>query len=521
MMTRGYTDGRTVSSDQRLRAEVVVIGTGAGGAVMGRELAEAGLDVLLLEEGPYATVSDYGHLGPLEATRLLYRDQGLTASRGSPPLLLPVGRCVGGTTVINLGTALRMQPEHFEHWRRAGIQTISWPLMESAYDRVGGLIPVAPVPEEHQGSNTRILRDGAKAIGLTGGEVLPRSAPNCCGSARCFLGCPTDAKQAVHLNYIPRALKYGARLLSHCRVEKIIFQGQSLWGVEASILGPNEKRRHRVVVHADRVVVACGALLSPILLNKSGVTDDHKQAGQNLGVHPACRAIGLYDEPVNADRGVPQAYHVPVSGQDEMYLETAFLPPALMAPALPGFGPAHHALVQRYDHLALAGFRIIETQRGSVRRSFFGLPVIDYEVSPRDLATILKGLTLSARILFETGAKKVFVPVHGMEVLESVADLAKLSDPRIKASDLELSGYHVHGTLRMGQDPQAAVVAEDGQVHGAPGVYVADASLFPTSSRVNPQLTVMALATLVSRNIIERETAPRRNSRPPPTGAGR
>jgi choline dehydrogenase-like flavoprotein len=498
----GHTDGATVDRDLELTAQVVVVGTGAGGAVVARELAEAGIDVLSLEEGPFLTVSDWRDLGPIDATRLLYRDQGLTASQGEPPVLMPMGRCVGGTTVINLGTALRMKPEHFELWRQSGVRDLTWEELAHDYDRVEELMPSAPVPESLIGPNTRILRDGAHALGLAG-EVLARNAPGCCGSGRCFLGCPTDGKKALHLNYVPGALERGARLLTRCRVDRILCRGGRAAGVEAWVLGPNERRRRRITVRADRVVVACGALLSPVLLHASGIGRGHPASGRNLGVHPACRAVGLYEEPIHADRGVPQAYHVPVAapGGAEMYLETAFLPPALMAPALPGFGPLHNELVRRYDHLALAGFRIIETERGEVRRSFFGLPVIHYRLSARDLATVMHGLALSARILFATGARRVFVPVRGLEVLERPDDVARLADPRIGACDLELSGYHAHGTLRMGSDPARAVVAEDGAHHEAPGLHVADASLFPASSRMNPQLTVMALATRVARAV--------------------
>jgi choline dehydrogenase-like flavoprotein len=503
-----HTDGAHIAADCDLTAQAVVIGTGAGGAAVARELSEAGLDVVMLEEGPYLTASDYGKLGTIDATRMLYRDQGLTASQGAPPVLMPMGRVVGGTTVINLGTVLRMHPEHFELWQRAGVTNLKWKQLEDAYGRVEELMPVRATAEAGLGPNTRILMEGLKKQAIDG-EVLTRNAPECRGAGRCFLGCPTDAKRAVHLDWVPRALERGARLISRCRVERVLVERGRAVGVEASVLGPHETRRHRVTVKAAHVIVAAGALLSPVLLHASGLGTRHAMSGRNLGVHPACRAIGLYDEPVNGHRGVPQAYHAPYGKPGEMYLETAFLPPALMAAALPGFGSLHHELMRRYDHLALTGFRIIETQRGQVRRSFAGLPVIEYGLSHQDLATVKAGLKLCAKMLFDTGAKRVFVPVHGMEALERVDDVTRLDDPKIAPEDLELSGYHAHGTLRMGSDPRTAVVAEDGAYHGVPGLWVADASLFPTSSRVNPQHTVMALATLVGRAVITASSPPK------------
>lgn len=494
-----YVDARTLDRDTALEAEIAVIGTGAGGAAIARELAEAGRDVLLLEEGQYYTGKDYGALSPIDATRLLYRDQGLTASQGAPPVLLPMGRCVGGTTVINLGTILRMHPEHFAHWQRAGVTKLSYSALAEGYARVEELMPVQPVPDHLLGPNTRILMEGLDRAGFKG-EVLPRNAPECRGAARCFLGCPTDAKRAVHLDWIPRAIQRGARLYTGVRAERVVIDGGKVRGIEGAVLGAHETRRHAFSVKAARVVVAAGALLSPLLLKASGVT--HPALGTNLGVHPAVRAIGLFDRKISGHVGVPQAYHAPVGTPGEMYVETAFLPPALMGPALPGFGPAHHALVQRYEHFALAGFRIIETQRGRVQKSWGGMPIIQYELGAQDLATVRGGLKLSCRLLFEAGARQVFIPVHGMEVLSSPDDISKIDDPRIVSGDLELSGYHVQGTVRMGSDPAQAVVGEDGLVHGVDGLYVTDAGLFPTSSRVNPQHTVMALATLVARGML-------------------
>lgn len=494
-----HVDARTLAADVALDAQVVVIGTGAGGAAVARELAEAGRDVVLLEEGQYFTARDYGHLSPLAATRMLYRDQGLTATQGAPPVLLPMGRCVGGTTVINLGTVLRMSRAHFAHWQAAGISRLRYEELEEAYARVEELMPVREVPQERLGPNTRMLIAGLQGLGIEG-EVLPRNAPDCRGAGRCFLGCPTDAKRAVHLDWIPRAVERGARLYTGVRVDRIRVESGRAVGVAASILGPHETRRHTLTVRAPVVVLAAGALLSPLVLKASGIKT-HAAAGGNLGVHPAVRAIGLYDRKIQGQYEVPQAYHAPVSTPGEMYMETAFLPPALMAPALPGFGPDHHQLVQQYEHYALSGFRIIETQRGRVARSFGGMPVIEYNLCDRDLATVRAGLKMACRMLFDTGAKRVFVPVHGMEYIESPADISKIDDPRISAGDLELSGYHVQGTLRMGADPAQAVVGEDGALHGTPGLYVADASLFPTSSRVNPQHTVMALGTRIARGI--------------------
>lgn len=503
-MTDRYHSSRTVTGDLRISAQVVVIGSGAGGAVAASELATAGVDVVVLEEGPWVESRDFGHLTTVEATRRLYRDLGLTASQGEQPVLIPMGRGVGGTTLINLGTALRMEPAHFQKWRETGLKDLTWEELQRLYARVAGTMPVAPVPDEHLGGNTRKLMEGARALGYEG-HVLDRFVEGCQARARCFVGCPTDGKKSsVHLNHIPRALDAGARLYADCRVDRIETRGGRVTGVTAWMVGRGETRGHRVEVTAAHVVVACGALLSPILLENSGISCSHPDRGRHLRVHPACRAIGVFDEIIDGHLGVPQAYHVPPTDPREVYLETVFLPPALMAPALHGFGPDHRALMKRYRHLALAGFRFIEKGEGRVRPGPGGMPKIEYPLRGIDLTTMRHGLVESVRLLFAAGARTAYVPVHGFEKLEGEADVKRLASIDLKAGDLEVSGYHAHGTLRMGSDPRYSVVGEDGAHHEVAGLHVADASLFPASSRVNPQFTVMALATRVAEAITRR-----------------
>lgn len=501
-MSPRYESASTVTADLRISAQVVVIGSGAGGAVAAKELAAAGLDVVLLEEGPWVGKSDYGHLSVIEATRRMYRDVGLSATQGDQPVLVPMGRGVGGTTLINLGTALRMEPPHFQKWLETGLESLSWDELQRLYARVAEHMPVAPVPEAMLGGNTRKLIEGARALGYQG-HVLDRFAEGCEGRARCFAGCPTDGKKSsMHLNYVPRALEAGARLYTDCRVERIVVGRGGVTGVTAWMVARREARGHRVEVRAPHVVVACGAMLSPILLERSGISRNHPDRGRHLRVHPACRAIGLFEEVIDGHLGVPQAYHVPPTDSREIYLETVFLPPALMGPALHGSGPEHRELMRQYRHLALAGFRFIEKGSGRVRPGPGGLPRVDYPLAGPDLVTMREGLVASARLLFAAGARRVYVPVHGFEKLESAQDVERLARLDLRAGDLEVSGYHAHGTLRMGSDPRWSVVDEDGEHHEVKGLHVADASLFPASSRVNPQFTVMALATRVAEAIV-------------------
>jgi len=473
----------------------------------------------MVEEGGTFRRSDFSHLDWLDATRLLYRDMGLSATLGAPPVLVPMGRGVGGTTLINLGTALRMDASMFEYWIRSGVGSLSYSDLVAVYDQVEELMPLEPIPEDLIGENSRILTRAIQDRGYPV-EWLTRYAHGCQASGRCYAGCPVDAKKSIHLTYVPEALAAGARLVTRCRIDRITSRSNEVDGVSGWFIGLDGSRKARVTIRAPRVVVACGALLSPGLLMASGMKS--KATGTNLGFHPACRAIGLMETPINGDRAVPQSFHARVPGDREIYLETAFLPPGLMAAALPGFGAVHHDRMRQYSNLAVMGFRIIETRRGRVESSLVGWPRSYYDLCEHDLESIRKGLELSAHILFDAGAREVYIPLAGQEVVKSRDQLSTALASPIEASRLELSGYHLQGTLRMGMNPETSVVNERGRHHSIPGLWVADTSLFPVSSRVNPQHTVMALATLVAQDVVEgweRSASSAGRGAGPPAGA--
>lgn len=487
-----------LESDLNVAAEVCVIGTGAGGAVAAAELAAAGLDVVMLEEGPYLTAEDYAGLTAIESIKATYRDAGFTFTMGSPGILMPYGRCVGGSTVINSGSAFRMAEETFAFWKRQhGLGGLEWSDMTRHFDRVERVVHITPVPEELLGENGRLMRTGAEALGLAG-EVVTRNAHGCVGRGRCYLGCPENAKQSTQLNYVPAALAAGARLYTHCRAERVIMEGSRTGGVAAATTGPSPRNLR---VKAGIVVVACGAVFSPILLSRSGIAAGNRHTGKHLRVHPASRVIGLFDREINGHLGVPQSYHVTGLMARKLVPEGVFIPPSLLAPAVPGIGRSHLELMKQYPRMGLLGYRIIDSGEGEVAGTVMGMANVRYDLSVEDTAKLVEVMRLTGEILFAAGAKRVWLPVYGRAEAGSVDQLQKLLAGPIPATDIELAAYHPHATLRMGTDESRGVTASDGSVFGAPGVYVADASLFPESPVVNPQITVMALAGAVAERI--------------------
>ena len=490
-------DGATVAEDVHEKADVVVVGSGAGGAVVARELAARGKDVVLLEEGGFFTGKDFTG-NPRAMIDLLYRNRGLTMALGRPPIPIPLGRCVGGTTTINSGTCYRAPDYVLEEWaERYGVAGARQPDLRPYFERVEAELCVRPVPDDIYGRNSRLFERGAAALGYDGARI-PRNERGCLGTGVCAVGCPQDAKQAMHVSYVPRAQAAGARLYTRCRVDRILLSGGRAIGVNARFEGEPGRELRALARH---VVVACGALLTPALLERSSVPDPSGRRGRNLHIHPATRVGALFDEEVRGWEEVPQAYNVHHFMREGIFIQGQFVHPALEAPVLPGVGAAHKARMASYARLGSFGALISDESAGSVRATRGGWPRVTYQLGATDARKLARAIGLTAEIFFAAGAREVYPGVHSRPVLHGIDEARALQHVTLPAADFEMMAFHPQGTARMGEDPRAAVTDSVGRVHGTPHLWVGDASLFPSSCKVNPQITIMALATRLAEHL--------------------
>jgi len=496
-------DGATVDRDHNVRAQVCVIGSGAGGAVMAKELAEAGLDVCLIEEGAYYRGADFTG-NAREMLDLLYRNRGLTGTVGRVAIPIPLGKCVGGTTTINSGTCYRAPDYVLEAWQRDdGVADILEPQMRPYFERVERELNVRPVGDAIYGHNSRLFERGAAALGFAGARI-PRNEKGCLGTGVCAFGCPQDAKQAMHVSYVPKALAAGATLYTRCRADRILAADGAAFGVLANFVGSDDRDTGRQLrVLADRVVVAAGALLTPALLERSGLPDVSGWRGRNLHIHPATRVGALFDEEVRGWEEVPQAYNVHEFTREGIFLQGQFVPPSMEAPVLPGIGAAHRALMNRYAHLASFGALISDVSAGRVRARGRGWPLVTYALLPEDVRKLTRAISLTAQIFFAAGARCVFSGIARRPILRSAGEARRLLDERFAPSEIEIMAFHPQGTCRMGEDPRRAVTDSYGAYHGVRNLVVADASVFPSSCKVNPQITIMALATRAAAHLAD------------------
>ena len=479
----------------RTRADVVVIGSGAGGAMVADRLARAGVRTVVVEEGRRHTVEEFRTNPVLDRFHDLYRDGAPQIALGRPPVLLPIGRGVGGTTLVNSGTCYRTPESVLRRWRdEHGLALADQDAFGVALDEVEALLQVAPVPAAVMGRNGKLALAGAAALGWSA-HPIRRNAPGCAGSCQCAVGCPRNAKFGVHLNALPRACAAGARIVSEARVERLLHGGGRVTGVRA-----RRSDGTAIEILAERVVVAAGATETPPLLRRSGL-GRHPHLGRNLAIHPAVTIGGWFGERVDASHGVLQS-----AGVDELHrshgilIEATATPPGMGSMTLPGAGRELADQLDRIEYLASIGAMVADRSApGRVlgaRRT-----IVRYDLQRPDAERLGEAIAAMGRIMFAAGAKEVATGIFGHHMARDTGEL----DAAVAALDgrrLHVAAFHPTGTARMGAEPETHPVDGSGRLRGVEGAWVADASVLPTCAEVNPQLTIMALAATIAQGML-------------------
>jgi choline dehydrogenase-like flavoprotein len=480
--------------------DVVVIGSGAGGAVVAATLAEAGANVLVLEEGDRVDEADLKG-APFDRFQHFCRDDGMTQVLGRPPIPLPLGKVVGGTTVVNSGTCFRAPERVLRQWASEfGVAGASSDELAEHYDPIEEFLNVRPVPWELLGPNGMVAHRGATALGLSGGPLL-RNIKDCHGCGQCAFGCPTNAKQAMHVSYLPRAVKAGARVFARCRVDRIDVDGGRATGVHATLLDRNSKPAGSLLVKALNVIVSAGAIHTPVLLGSSDVPDRSRQTGRNLRIHPATGVGGFFGDDIVNWKGTLQSYYIDaLFDSHELMFEATTTVPGIGAGSVPGIGAAAMEELGSFRKLATLGFYVSDTSAGRVR-NVRGEAVASYRMNELDAHRMGIGISVAAEIMLAAGAERVYPGLPGIDAISAREDLDQLKDRRIRPEHLRLTAFHPMGTARMGADPSTSVVDPFGHHHEVAGLWVADASVFPSCVGVNPQMTIMAFARRTAQRV--------------------
>ena len=464
--------------------DAVVVGSGAAGGLLAYRWAEAGKKVLVLERGPHVDPRDFGE-DEVEQYLKLYNEGALQLATDFRLSLLQ-GMCVGGGTTVNNALCLDPPDTVLQQWAQRGVDPAG---LRDAIAQVRTLMDVRQLPLSAVGEASR--RFAAAAARLPGRTELMHAniLGTCRGCGYCNIGCPFGAKVSVLDALLPRAQQNGLALdvLPDFEVTRVITEGRTAIAVEGHHAG-----RDRTSIPADEIIVAAGAVHSSYLLQNSGLAP--RRAGKGLHFNINSPLTAEFKDTVDSFDGIQMAHaHFPEGDVPPFVLETWFNPPATQALAMPGWFEQHFENMRAYSHMASAGALTGTTTPGRVRHTRSG-PAIDFTPSKDDLGRVVDGLKLTARVFLDAGARRAMPATYLWHEFTDERQLDVLDRYVRDNGDLQLTSAHPQGGNAIGEPGQDAVVGPDFRVHGFANLFLCDASVFPTSVGVNPQLTVMGMA---------------------------
>jgi choline dehydrogenase-like flavoprotein len=493
-----------------LNADVVIVGTGAAGATLAYELAQRGREVLLLERGPHIDPRDFTET---ETTQLsnLYADGALTMSKDFN-FHVAQGMCVGGSTVVNNAVCFDLPDHVLDRWLdpsglNAGLDPAR---LRAAFQHVRQFLSVSEAgPDAVLNPGARRVFEGLQKTMPSGFRLVECNIEGCLGCGYCNIGCAFGKKLSALDWTLPLAQQLhpdAVRILPDCRVEKVLMRDNRATGVQAR-LGDGR----RLSVSADVVVVSAGAIASSAILQCSGLGEG--RAGSGLAFNMASPVTLDFAEELHSERGMQITHYLePENGGGGLALESWFNPIVSQSLFMPGWFEQHWHNMRRYPNMTCLGVVIGTEGNAKVTTPWpFRTTTLDYKPSDEDFVKIKDGLKLAAQVGLRAGAKRVLPSTFRMMEIHSEDELPKIMNEIGDDRDLSVNSAHPQGGNPMSKEALKGVVDPSFRVYGTLNVHVVDASVFPSSITVNPQLTVMALAAYAADEI----------AGPPRSGNGR
>jgi choline dehydrogenase-like flavoprotein len=493
--------GRELPHGFDVGCDVVVVGSGAGGMSAAAHLAAAGLEVLILEEGPYYRRDDYQRFTPTESLRRMFREAGMVAAigQGQTPLIsLTLGRAVGGSSLLTGAVCFRIPSDVHASWvRELGLDELGERELEAEYEDVERRIEAREVPADLVSPSTQKFVEGAARLGVAMKPMRRNTGGDCEGNARCNFGCPAGAKRSVDVAYMPLALDNGARIVSDALVEGLLTSGGRCTGVRGRLLGGRfGAPSHRFQVRARAVLVACGTIHTPQLLMAAGLRSPG--IGQHITLHPGARIVARFPDRLDGWNGALQSVYSDAYHHEGIWMNGVYSSPNILAASLPGIGPELQERVRELPWLGVFGAMVHDGPGGRVMRSPGREPTLIYRMEPRDLVRLRRGMRILAEMALEAGAEEVIPPVFGIDTIRSRRDLDALEHGPLDARRIECMAFHPLGSARMANDTRRGVVDQRGRAFELDGLYLCDGSVLPTSIGVNSQVAIMTIATRIA-----------------------
>jgi choline dehydrogenase-like flavoprotein len=507
--TDAIVRGRALPRGFDVGCDVVVIGSGAGGAVAAALLAEAGHRVIVLEEGPYVHPDEYQTWTPSESVRRLFREAGLLTVIGvgkTPMIPLTLGRAVGGSSLLTGGVCFRVPGEVHHRWvKELGLAELSERALEPAYEEVERRMRVREVPAYMRSRSTEKFVEGAARLGIPMRSIRRNTGLDCEGNGRCNFTCPAGAKRSVDVSYLPSATAHGARIVSDALVTRVLVEDGRAAGVEGHLLSGEEARRsHAFRVRARYVVSACGTIHTPLLLFRTGLGERSGELGRHITLHPAARVVARFDEALNGWDGALQSVYSDHFDAEGIKLVGVYSAPNVLATGMPGVGPELRRRVRAMPHCGVFGAMVHDEGGGEVRPGPGREPLLWYEMAPRDLARLRRGITILCEMAFAAGAREVFTSIMGAPAITSVEKARALERASLDPRRIECMAFHPLGSARVAVDPRRGIVDQSGEAFELPGLFVMDGSILPTSIGVNSQVPIMSMSARLAWRLAER-----------------
>lgn len=490
--------------ERTLDYDVVIIGSGAGGGTVAKELAplcKSGCRIALLEWGGRFQARDNTREELPMAEKYYFDSGGFQTS--SQDMTLAFAKAVGGSTTVYTGTSLKAPADVFEGWAVPGINLAD---LSPRYEKYILENNVHLLESSEINENNRLFVSGCRNLGWRV-EQFPVNVKGCLGLGTCNLGCAVLAKQGTGVVQIPAAEAQGVEVVPFCRVDRIAGNEvvahvlPSEHGLEPSSWAPGIYR-----IRANRIVLCAGAVNSPALLLRS-FGNFVPALGRYFTCHPAMILAAEHPHPIENTFGHPKSYYCDEFRKTQRFLlETCIYFPFILAKSLTGFGAEPDDFLSHFDRLQMILVLAMDHAESQNRVTIDkqGNPVVHYRFSKPLIESLTNAIRASMKIFFAAGAVRAHAPAsHGFfirrEDKDRIDDLVRYD--RFKPGQVSVSAAHLMGGCRMGENPADSVTDSWGRVHGKKNLYVADASLFPNSVEVNPYLTIMAIADRVAEGI--------------------
>ena len=491
-------DGGDVDTRIERTCDVVIVGSGPAGATVARDLARQGCDVVIVEQGPWVEPEDFPD-DMFSSLAMFFRDMAAYLTASWPPMPILQGVAVGGSSVINGAICWRLPEYVHEDWCEqdpALRDALPWEQLEADFEQIEEELHIGPTPYEHAGRNNQLMADGAEALGFEHKPTHLNVRGNCGHGMK---GCPQGNKMSMDRTYLPEACEHGAEILSCTTAEEIVRES----GRAKEIRGRTPAGGDVRVKARQAVVVAASAIQSPALLMRNGIK--HGPIGENLQAHPGSSVMGLFDEEVAMWTGPTQGHETLELRDEGIKMETLGYNPTLAVMRLKSVGEELSRELGRLDRWSNGGAAIRAEATGSVKPKANGKVKVSYRPTQSDFVRLRKGVGVFGEIMLAAGAERVSLGIEGWHDVTTHDEIERFkTEGPTDASSYEMIISHMFGTCRMGSDPATNVVGPNFEHHKVNRLFVADSSVFPTNTGVNPQISIIGLAMQCARSILER-----------------